>query len=371
MTTPSAAPKQPVRADHEHAERMSTWTAILLVVLAAVLVNQLQWVLLPFVIAGLVAYICTPAIDWLAVRTRLPRTLYAVAAFLILLLFASLLARLGVPFLIKGLRNIVTDLQGIVTAAARSAIGDATVTLFGEPRTAEQFAQAVVTGVREWLADAGRVAALATASFATMFGSILVVVLLFYFLLSGPAIARGLLMLVPPDRRPLIRHIVLQADPVLRRYFIGVIAMMVYASAAAYVGLDLVLGIPHAAFLALLTGLLEMIPVIGPISAAVIAGLVAVRYATGIGPIIAYAVYATILRLSIDQLIGPIVLGTAARMHPVAVIFCLFAGGALFGIVGVLLAVPAALVVRTTLAILYDEPRTGAGRDKSVEIPHP
>ena len=88
---------------------------------------------------------------------------------------------------------------------------------------------------------------------------------------------------------------------------------------------------------------------------AVIAGLVAVRYANGIGPIIAYAIYATALRLSIDQLLGPIVLGTAARLHPVAVIFCLLAGGALFGIVGIILAVPAALVLRTTLAILYDE----------------
>jgi predicted PurR-regulated permease PerM len=60
-------------------------------------------------------------------------------------------------------------------------------------------------------------------------------------------------------------------------------------------------------------------------------------------------------QLSIDQLLGPIVLGSAARAHPVVVIFCLLAGGALFGIVGVILAVPAALVVRTTLAILYDE----------------
>jgi predicted PurR-regulated permease PerM len=83
--------------------------------------------------------------------------------------------------------------------------------------------------------------------------------------------------------------------------------------------------------------------------------LVAVRYANGIGPIIAYALYATALRLSIDQLLGPIVLGTAARLHPVVVIFCLLAGGALFGIVGIILAVPAALVLRTTLAILYDE----------------
>jgi predicted PurR-regulated permease PerM len=141
-----------------------------------------------------------------------------------------------------------------------------------------------------------------------------------------------------------------------------VIVVVVYAASAAYVGLGLVLGIPHAAILALLTGVLEMIPVVGPGAAAVIAGLVAVHYATGVGPIIAYALYAAALRLSIDQLFGPLVLGTAAQVHPVVVILCFLAGGLLFGIPGVILAIPVALTVRVTLAILYDE---------ATELPEP
>jgi predicted PurR-regulated permease PerM len=362
MKKPAAPAKPPRTADHEHVERMSTWMAIVLVILVAVLINQLQWVLLPFVIAGLLAYICTPVIDWLAARTGLPRALYAVAAFLVLVSFAALLGFLGVPALIRGLRNIVTDLQGIVTAIARGAIGDAKVTLLGEPMNADQLADATVAGLRDWLGNAGRLTALGTVTFATLFGAILTVVLLFYCLFSGPAIVRGLIALAPPGQRPLIRHVATQVDPVLRRYFIGVIVVVVYAWIAAYVGLGLVLGIRHALFLALLTGILEMIPVIGPISAAVIAGLVAMRYATGIGPVIAYAIYATALRLSIDQLLGPIVLGAAARVHPVAIIFCFIAGGTLFGIVGIILSVPAALVVRTSLAILYDEPQAAPGR---------
>ena len=50
-----------------------------------------------------------------------------------------------------------------------------------------------------------------------MFGAILSLVLLFYFLLSGPAIVRGLLALVPPGQRPLARHIASQADPAPNR----------------------------------------------------------------------------------------------------------------------------------------------------------
>jgi predicted PurR-regulated permease PerM len=84
---------------------------------------------------------------------------------------------------------------------------------------------------------------------------------------------------------------------------------------------------------------------------------VAVHQAASSADVWAYAGYATALRLSIDQLVGPVVLGNAARVHPVVVIFGFLAGGALFGIVGMILAVPAALLVKVTLAVLYREAR--------------
>ena len=75
--------------------------------------------------------------------------------------------------------------------------------------------------------------------------------------------------------------------------------------------------------------------------------------------IIAYVIYATALRLSIDQLVGPLLLGSAARVHPTLVIFCFLAGAAMFGIVGVILAVPVALTVKVVLAAIYGEPIGG------------
>src|SRR5581483_4424730 len=138
--------------------------------------------------------------------------------------------------------------------------------------------------------------------------------------------------------------------------FIGVFVVVVYATTAAYIGLGLVLGLHHAVVLAMLSGILEMIPLVGPGAAAVIAGLIAVRYATGIESIIAYTIYAAALRLSIDQLLGPIALGTAARLHPALIIFCFLAGGLLYGVTGVILAAPVALITKVTLATLYDDP---------------
>ena len=147
--------------------------------------------------------------------------------------------------------------------------------------------------------------------------------------------------------------------PILFRYFAGIAAVIVYAGCAAYLGLGLFLGLRHAAFLAALTGLLEVLPVVGPALSAVIAGLVAVQEAKSIWSIVAYMIYASALRLSVDQLVGPFVLGNAARVHPTLVIFCFLAGGALFGMVGVILAVPFALMVKVTLATIYGEPIDG------------
>jgi predicted PurR-regulated permease PerM len=234
-------------------------------------------------------------------------------------------------------------------------IGSGKISLLGQPMDAGQIATTVGNGLRNWFAQTSVLATVGAAVFGTMFGLILTLVLLFYFLLSGPSIGRGLLQLVPPRQRPLIMHIWTVLDPVLKRYFIGVLVVVAYAATAAYIGLGLVLGIPHAVLLALLTGVLEMIPVVGPGASAVIAGLVAVHSAAGIGAIIAYALYATALRISIDQLFGPLALGTAARLHPVLVIFCFLSGAFLFGVVGVIMAVPVALSVKVTLALLYDE----------------
>jgi predicted PurR-regulated permease PerM len=181
------------------------------------------------------------------------------------------------------------------------------------------------------------------------------VVLLFYFLASGRRVAQGAFWMVPPHRRELARRIWERLDPVLMRYFGGMIIVVTYATVASYIGLDLVLGIHHAVLLALLTGILETVPVIGPTAAAVSAGLVSLQTATGVMSIVDYALYATALRLSIDQLLGPIVLGTAAHVHPVLIIFCFLAGGIVFGVPGIILAVPVALLIKSTLATLYGD----------------
>jgi len=341
------------------SDKISSTTLILVLIVVAAFLHAIQWVLLPFVVSGLLAYLCTPAVDWLRQRTRLPRSLLAAAVFLALLTIAALIARLSVSSLGPELMAVATDFQDTVEGVARGLIGQETIVLFGRAMNATELGQAAVAAISASIEHIGGIPVIGAVALGGVFGGFLALVLLFYFLQSGPQILRGLLWLIPPPQRPMVRRIWRCFDPALRRYLVGIIIVVAYATAAAYVGLGLVLGLPHAIFLALLTGFLEMIPMVGPAAAVALAGLIAVRHAAGIGSIIAYAIYATVLRLSIDQLFGPLALGAAARLHPVLIIFCFLSGGLLFGIAGVILAVPVALLAKITLAALYDEPLDG------------
>lgn len=361
MNAPRTRSQEPRPTANGHVPKALDSGEVRIVLLTAaglaVFLYFIRLILLPFVLAVVVAYICTPPLDWLAQRTRLPRLLFAIVLFLLLVgCIGSLLFFAG-QHVVAETKGIASGLQGMIEKFAGQLIGNGSINLFGQSMNASQISKAVVDQIRDWFGQNNQFAIIAGYGVASVMGVFLTMVLLFYFLVSGRSVARGVLWIVPPHRRHLVERIWARLDPVLMRYFLGVIAVVIYATIAAYIGLGLILHIHHAALLALLTGILEAVPVIGPTSAAIIAGLVSLQTATGVMSILAYALYATILRLSIDQIIGPVVLGHAGRVHPVLIIFCFLAGGVLLGIPGVILAVPVALTINNTLATLYGDDR--------------
>ena len=360
MSAPQRGPDREGRHQRERwmslAPARSLTPLVLALAAAALLLHLLQNILLPFVIAAVVAYVCAPLVDWLRVRTPLPRWAIALCLLALLMAIVALAGFWGLPPLLRQVQSVVRDLHGAVAGFTRALIGNGSVQLLGSTLDAQHMADLVVNALQRELSGSQVLHVVAWAA-ASAFGFMLVWVLIAYFLLDAPAIAAGLLWLVPPRARARAEHIYRELNPILRRYFIGVAIVVAYAAAAAYLGLGLVLGLHHAVALALLTGVLEIIPVVGPLAAAVIAGLVAVQQAASPWGIWGYVIYATVLRLSIDQLVGPLVLGNAARLRPVLVMLCFLAGGALFGVVGVILAVPTALAVKATLSVLYSEAR--------------
>lgn len=185
-------------------------------------------------------------------------------------------------------------------------------------------------------------------------GLILTLVLIPYFLISGRRIAQGAIWLVPPERRHSIEVMLPILVPVLRRYVVGLCCVVGYTATLAYVGLGPIFHVPGAPLLAVIIGVLELIPVIGPVTSIALVGLAALQQ-SGIAALF-LMMWALALRLSIDNLVGPFALGRAASVHPVVVIFGFVTGAMLFGIIGLLLAVPIAATIRLVLEQYYAEP---------------
>ncbi|MEJ2374951.1 MAG: AI-2E family transporter [Pseudolabrys sp.] len=346
---------------HDRQELRASATVVGVVVALIVFIYLVREVLLPFVFAGILAFIFTPLVDWLARRTGKPRWLFALVVLLALVLAGAAIGYMAVPAILYEVTRIGGNLEGTVTSFMQKFIGTGTITLLGEPISAQGIGADIQGAVHNWLSQSGRMFTLAALGFAGMFGIILAWVLLGYLLFDARKLSEGLFWLVPPHHRPFVHRVWNDLAPVLRRYFVGVALVVTYASIVAYIGLGVILNLHHAVLLALLTGMLEVIPIVGPGASAVIAGLVAVREAQSSWNILAYVIYAIILRVSIDEFFGPIVLGQAAYVRPALVIFCFLVGGLLFGVVGVVLAIPVALTIKASLYELYKDER-GADR---------
>ena len=326
------------------------------VALAFLLAYPLRYVLLPFVAAGALAYVARPLVHLLRGRLRCPHWLAALVPFL---LFLAILAGIGyavetilVPQLAEMANNAPLMVQMILENLF-DRFHLTNVTLFGQRLDAAGAAAQLTEAVKQ--ATAGNALVTIGGGIGVMMGCVMTAVLLAFILFTGPNLTRGLLWLVPPDLRPRVRALALEVDPMLGSYLRGIFVIVLFTAVVTYVVTGPVFHVRHAIFLALAVGLLELIPVVGPILSFVAFGLVAVQQ-TGMGLILGFGIFAIALRITIDQLVGPLVLGRAARIPAIVVIFAFFVGGAIYGMLGVILAIPVAAAIKIVLTDLYEGP---------------
>jgi predicted PurR-regulated permease PerM len=315
----------------------------------------LRYVLIPFVIAAALAYVMEPLVRFGRRRLRCSRR---PAALLVYILLVGGLGAVGwrVGCMVYARASHFSgNGQEELNRLLKRLFGAGQLTVLGFHLDAQQIAAQAFVGLQNALGgpDAAKIAGLGASA---AFGAVLFVVLLFYFCVHGPELARCFLTLAPPEHRPAMRAFGSRVNPILQRYLRGLGVIVVFAALVVWIGARLIFHLPHPLLLALATGLLELIPVVGPtVSATLLAGA-AVLDGGDAWKLLAFALFWFCLRLSIDQVVGPLVLGHAVSLHPVAVIFAFIAGGVLFGLLGVLLAIPAAAVLKLLLDSYYALP---------------
>jgi predicted PurR-regulated permease PerM len=171
------------------------------------------------------------------------------------------------------------------------------------------------------------------------------------YLAAQPELYRtGMLKLVPKRGRELAADALDASGRALRLWLLGRLVSMTVVGLLTWLGLTLI-GVPSALALGLLAALLEFVPFIGPILAAI----PAVLLAFAVSP--ETAIWTGLLFLAIQQFEGnvlePMVQQRAVDLPPALLLFALVAGGLVFGVVGIILAAPFTVVMFVMIKRLY------------------
>lgn len=172
----------------------------------------------------------------------------------------------------------------------------------------------------------------------------------YYFLLDRHRLADQAAALLPPAARREARAIGHEAFVEVGRAMLGRLAIMAAVGVATGLGLWAV-GVPYPLVLGLVAGLLDLVPFVGPLVAGGVGVLVALGHEPG-SALAAAAVY-LVVQGAENYFLAPVIFGRATGLHPVWVFLALVAGDQALGILGVLLAIPAAVVVHVAVKRVY------------------
>jgi predicted PurR-regulated permease PerM len=180
---------------------------------------------------------------------------------------------------------------------------------------------------------------------------LMILLMALYLTTDGPRIGRYLRAFLPADRHEQAARVTDRISVRLGGWVSGQILLCLIIGFMSWIGL-VIIGVPYAVVLALIAGIMEAVPNIGPIIAAVPAVMIAALYS----PL--QALLVLILYLIIQQLenyvIVPRVMSRAVELHPLAVLLALLIGGELMGVLGAVLAVP----VTAAISVIVDEIRS-------------
>jgi predicted PurR-regulated permease PerM len=184
---------------------------------------------------------------------------------------------------------------------------------------------------------------------------ILVPILAFLFLKDGARIKNTVIIWVASERRnrEMLDEILEDVHILLGSYIRALVILAVVAFICYSIVLSL-LGVAYPALLGLIAGILEFIPVVGPLMAAVVILLVAAF--TGSDHLLWIVIFIALYRMFQDYVLSPYLMGSGVELHPLLVLFGVLAGEQIAGIPGMFLSVP----VIATLRVIYVRAQRGA-----------
>lgn len=322
----------------------AAWT-VFLVVLLLVVVYYVRTIMLVFVLAILFAYLLSPIVNlvdrflpWPGSRTYSLAVVYTLLIGLLVL--AGVLVGNRVAQEAATLEGRFPELQKTVLQRLH------------EPWTPwlEPVRQQILDRAQGLGSVAGQLVRQTSTYILSILSSLAFIVLIpilgFFFLKDGHILREQFLGLMEPDRRAIWEDILSDVHALLGRFIraLVILALAVFAVNAIFFTS---IGLPYGLLLATMAGALEVIPIVGPLAAALLIIMVAVL--SGYGHVLVILAFLAAYRIFQDYILNPHLMSSGVEMHPLLVIFGALAGAELAGIPGMFLSVP----VMATLRVVY------------------
>jgi predicted PurR-regulated permease PerM len=344
----------------ESAAWRVVWRSILLVatlVLLSLLIYQLRSVIIQLLLAVLLAAAATPMVNALTRSERAPgrrwRPRRGLAA-LVLFLGAVVLLALGVLTIVATVTPDVNELATSLPGYAGRLQSAVDELVARDPDLANRLSGALPSlqdlsgGTIGLAGQASRLLGVATSFLGGVLYVLFSLILALYLTIDGERIRRYLILFLPLDRQDQALSVTERIGVRLGAWARGEAVLGAIIGSMTWLGATL-LGLPYAGALALIAGVGELVPNLGPIVAAIPLIIVGLMVSPTHG-LLALALAVVIQQLE-NNLIVPRVMSQAVDLHPVAVMVAILAGAELLGIPGALLAVP----VVASLSVVVDE----------------
>lgn len=321
---------------------------ILFFILAISFLYLVRDVLMLFFLALVIVSAAQPIVNKLE-KKKIPRTAGAMFIFIVFFVIVGYFVSLIIPVVSHEIAQLAKNLPAYLAGINNwlNAISSSVFTYNIEIK-----AEGLIENLSRTLSESsGRIFS-NTLSFLGGFFQIFVVFSLsFYMLVKKDAIGGFLRSITPRSNENYVIDLASRIQYKMGRWLIGQGALILLIFGLDYLALS-VLKVPYALILAILGGLLEIIPYIGPTIALIPAALVGLTVSPLVG-LVVIILYLFIQQLE-NNLISPLVMRKAVGLNPVAVILALLIGGKLAGMMGVILAVPVATGVGVFLGDLLN-----------------
>lgn len=316
---------------------------LLLTVVGAGLLLYLAQVLIgPLVIAALIAYVVNPIVTFVNERTRLPRSIVVALLYVLSLTALIWLTVALVPLLSEQYQLLEVELQEVVVVAQESL--NEQIDVFGYQVEVGDILNRVELAPRE-LVGTDQLLEVLNAATANLVWVLLIMVTTFYLLQDWAHLRDWAYHQVPPKYQPDMARLYSEIRSIWYAYLRGQLLLMLIIGVATGLLLSLI-GLPGAIALGLVTGILDVIPTLGPSLAMLVAAVVAwFQGASALDVSNAWAVVVVLSIYGIIQAIEgvwlrPRILGSSVRLHPAIVFIGLIAALTLVGALGALIVVP-------------------------------